>query len=48
MKKYITPNACIIALVKEDIMTLSANDSSSGNMKLSWYDMFTDEGMSLE
>lgn len=48
MKKYITPNVCVVALVKEDIMTLSASESSVGNMKLSWYEMFADDGLGME
>ena len=47
MKKYITPNAFVVSLSKEDIMTLSASESSVGTMSLSWNELFTD-GMSID
>ena len=47
MKKYIIPEAAVIAVAKDDIMALSAEVSGYG-LSVTWDSLFENDGMSIE
>lgn len=47
MKKYIIPEATVIVVPKEDIMTLSVETSNFG-LRSTWDSLFENNGMGIE